>query len=462
MGKNRDMQITIDPIPRLLIKIAVPSSIGYFFNTMYNLVDTYFGGRISTESLAALSLSFPVFLLFLAFGIGISSGAGALIANAIGAGKEEKARQYQTQAISYAAIVSVVASVIILLVLRPIFQLIGADETTIEPAMRYARILVAGSVFFVLNYTVNAGLTSRGDTRSYRNVLIIGFLLNIGLDPLLLYGLKIGGATIIPAMYEGGIALATILIQIVSLVYLVRKSVRKGILSNAKIREFVPRRAVYREITGQAVPSTLNMMTMALGTFVITYFVARFGTGAVAAYGAAIRIEQIVLIPTIGLNVALATLIGQNNGAGRLDRVQESFKMSLLFGVVIMVGVLTPVLIFARPLIRIFTAEEEVVRIGMAYIYIEAITFYSYIALHQSNAVLQGLKRPAMIMWVGLYRQIPAPLLFFSLFALVLGLGVNGVWWGLAVVNWSAAVFVVLYARHLVRKKNTSRMPQAA
>jgi len=113
---------------------------------------------------------------------------------------------------------------------------------------------------------------------------------------------------------------------------------------------------------------------------------------------------------------------------------------------VIMVGVLTPVLIFARPLMQVFTDEPGVIKIGMAYLYIEAITFCSYVILHQSNSVLQGTKKPAMIMWVGLYRQVPASLALFPLFTVVLGLAVNGVWWGLAVVNWSAALFVLFFA----------------
>jgi Na+-driven multidrug efflux pump len=194
------------------------------------------------------------------------------------------------------------------------------------------------------------------------------------------------------------------------------------------------------------------MMTMALGTFVITYFVSRYGTNAVAAYGAALRIEQVALIPTIGLNIALAAMVGQNNGAGRPDRVVQSYRTSLLFGLLIMVGVLTPVLLFARTIMRQFTESAEVITIGMSYLYIEALTFYSYVAIHQSGSVLQGLKRPGMILWASLYRQIPAPLLVFTLFTGPLAMGVRGIWWGLAVVNWSAALFLFWYTARQLRR----------
>ena len=453
LSAQADMNITVDPISKLVLKIAAPASIGYFFNTMYNLVDTYFGGRISTGVLAALSMSFPVFMILLSLGFGISAGTGALIANAIGSGESSKARKYHAQAITFSLFVSVAATTVVFILLPVVFRLLGATGDTLSSALRYARVLVAVSLFFVLNYVLNSGLTARGDTKSYRNVLIAGFLLNIGLDPLFLYGLTIGGVTVIPAMYEAGIALATILIQALSFLYLVHRVRKSKILESMTFADFKPNRGMLREIAGQSTPTALSMMTMALGTFVITYYVSQYGTQAVAAYGASIRIEQVALIPTIGLNTALSTLVGQNNGAKKIDRVTAAFKTTLAAGAIIMLTVLPPILIFARPLMKIFSSDPDVIRIGMSYLYIEALTFYSYVVLQQANSVLQGLKKPAMIMWVGLYRQIPAPLAVFSLLVFVMNTGVSGIWWGLAGVNWSAALFVFLYALRLLRRR---------
>jgi Na+-driven multidrug efflux pump len=145
-------------------------------------------------------------------------------------------------------------------------------------------------------------------------------------------------------------------------------------------------------------------------------------------------------------------MVGQNNGAGRLDRAVQSYRTSLLFGFLIMVGVLTPVLLFARTIMRQFTESREVIAVGTSYLYIEALTFYSYVAIQQSASVLQGLKRPAMILWASLYRQIPAPLVVFTLFTGPLAMGVRGIWWGLAVVNWSAALFLFWYTARQLRR----------
>lgn len=450
---NSHLDITGGDIRRNLVTMAVPASVGFLFNTLYNVIDTYWGGRISTDALAALSLSFPVFLILLATGMGISSGASALIANALGAGDSERAERYQAQALSLAVLVSAVLIGPILFSLRPIFLFMGAAPGLLDTALAYSTVLVGGSVFFILNAVLNAGLTARGDTKSYRNFLILGFFINIGLDPLFMNGLTIGNTSVIPAMGVAGIAGATILIQVLGTVYLTVRMLRaRGMGETPSVAMVRPRLDYWYEIGSQGLPSALNMATIALGGFVITYFVTGFGTSAVAAYGSALRIEQIALIPTIGLNIALATMVGQNNGAGRLDRVRDSYVTSLKMGLVVMVGILTPVLIFAPRLIGLFTSDTEVITIGLRYLYIQAITFYSYVVMNQANSVLQGLKKPAMIMWVGLYRQAAAPFPVFWALTTRTALGVDGVWWGLVIVNWSAALFTLYWARRTLAR----------
>lgn len=431
--------------------MAAPASIGFFFNTMFNVVDTWFAGRLSTEALGGLSLSFPVFLVVLAIGVGVSSGASSLIANALGARQTDTANGLLLQALSFGVLAGAVISLPLAVFLPELFGLFDAQGEALQAALSYTRVILAGGVLFVINYVLNAGLASRGDTRSFRNFLIAGFLLNVGLDPLLMYGLRVGGLTVIPATREAGIALATIIVQLGGTVYLGLRLARAGAFRGATLRELVPQAAAFRQLLSLGLPSTVGFLTMAAGTFVITFFVSRFGPNAVAAYGTAIRIEQIALVPTIGLNIALAALVGQNNGAGRLDRVASSYRMALLFGLLIMAGVLTPVILLAPRLLGQFTANAEVVGIALAYLYIQVLTYYSYVAMNLSNAVLQGLKRPAAIMWVGLYRQLLAPLLVFPLLTTVAGLGVRGVFWGLVLVNWSATAATLLHAHRRLR-----------
>ena len=427
--------------------MAVPFALGMIFNTMFNVTDTFFAGRLSTDSLAALSLSFPMYFIIFSPGVGIQSGAAALISNALGAGRTKKAVCYQVQAITLGAIVAVVLSVGMYLVLPFLYGLFGADGEVLAGGLRYMRVISIGGFALIGNSILNAGLVARGDTKAFRNVLLIMAVINVGLDPLLMFGLELGGVQVIPRLAEAGTALATILLQSFGIFYLIGRGRKHGVYEGAKPSDFIPDRECFREIIGQSAPATLDFVIMTLGAFVINFFIARYGRNPIAAYGTALRIEQIALLPLFGIATALATLVGQNNGANRMDRVKESFSISIRYSVFAAVAILTPVLLAAPALLRLFTDTAEVVRIGRTYLYIQGITYFSYILMNLSNAMLRGLKKPAMIMWVGLYRQLAAPFLVFPLLAIVFGMEQNGVFWGLVIVNWSAAVFTYFYSK---------------
>ncbi|TVR74166.1 MAG: MATE family efflux transporter [Spirochaetaceae bacterium] len=454
------MDITRDPIPGLIRRIAVPASLGFFFNTMFNVVDTYYAGQLSTDSLAALSLSFPIYFIMMSVAIGIQSGGGALIANALGEGDRRRAVIYQVQAITLALISTVVLAVPLYFSLPAIFRFFGAEGPVLAGGLRYMRVIVAGSVFLILANTINAGLQARGDTRSFRNLLIIMSLVNVVLDPILMFGVEVGGTTIVPRLEEGGTALATVSLYALGSVYLLRCARRAGSFEGTVVRDFLPRWTRIRELIGQAAPAAMNFMVMTLGSFIINFFISRFGRDPIAAYGTALRIEQIALLPLLGINVALATLVAQNNGAGRLDRVQDSFVRAIRYSLIVTVVVLTPVIILAPTLLRLFTDNASVVQIGRTYLYIQVLTFFSYILMNMCNSLLQGLKRPGMIVWVAVYRQVAAPFLVFPLLAITLGMEQNGVFWGLVIVNWTAAVFSYVWARSVLKQRIGSAGPR--
>ncbi|GAB6090630.1 MATE family efflux transporter [Spirochaeta dissipatitropha] len=433
--------------------MALPASIGFFFNTMYNVVDTYWAGTLSTEALAGLSLSFPMFGVLLAVAIGTSSGSNALIANYLGAGKEAESRKILAQSLSFGFILTIILAIPVFFALRPILSILGGGTEAQDAALAYTRIIIAGGIFFVLNQVWNSGLQARGDTRTFRNILVVSFFVNVGLDPLFMFGWHPWGFTIIPAMGVRGIALATILVQAGGIFYIARRGRALEILKDIRPGDFIPRREAFREILGQALPGMLSFLTMAAGTFVITGYVGRFGTAAVAGYGSAIRIEQIALIPTIGLNIALATMVGQSNGAGKIERIRQSYRVTLLSGLGIFLVLYPFIFLFGHRLIGIFNDNPDVMTVGTAYLRIQSVTFYSYVILFQANSILQGLKRPGAIFWIGLYRQLGAPLGVFTLLAFALGMGVNGVWWGIALVNWSAAIFTWWWSWRLIHQR---------
>lgn len=434
-----------DPIGTLLRGIGIPSAVGFFFNTMFNVVDTWYAGMLSTRTLAALSLSFPVFFLIIAFSGGFSVGLTALVGNEYGANRVEAGKHIAAQGISFALCLSLLLSLLGQFLAPFLYRILGAEGDYLDTALGYIRVIFSGSLFFFLNNAVNGILQAHGDTRSFRNFLIGGFALNLILDPLFIFGLGP-----LPDMGIGGLALATVFIQGLGVLYMFPRLHRHAALKGLGPAAFRPRLSVWKNIWGQGLPASLNSLTIGIGIFVITWFVGRFGEDAVAAYGAAVRIEQIALLPAIGISSAVLSICSRNSGAHKYGRIEELERSALKHGLFL----LLPAVIFllaAEPLVSIFTDNGNVLDIGASYLRIDALSLYAYIVLFVHVSMLQGLKRPRFAVLIGIFRQFLAPVPIFWFLSMVLDFGVIGVFWGIFITTWSAAIIALLYGRKVLR-----------
>ncbi len=434
------------PVGRLLLKMAVPAATGFFFNTMFNVTDTFYTRFISPDALAGLGLSFPIYLIFISVGSGLGNAVQALSANSLGKGEEKRAALLGISGLILAVTAAAFAAAAGFPLLLRIIALMGASGEPLTQALSYTRVILGGLVFFTVNAVLNGILSSRGDTRSYRNVLIIGFFANLALDPLFILVLGMGTA---------GIALATVIVQAAGTGYLFLRVRRLRLGSEAGHPRISTSVREWGGILSHAVPVSLNTMTVALGVFVINYFLVRYGShAAVAGYGAAIRIEQVFLLPVMGLNTAVLTLVGQNNGAGRIDRVRKSWLTGQLYGCAVM-GVGFLILFPLRSFwVGLFSPDPAVTAAGSGYLSIEVFSMFSYVFLNMGAAALQGLRKPGFVFLIGLLRQIVLPPLVFYLLGDLFNMGVWGVWWGLFIIPTLAAAATVLYTR--------SRMKAAA
>ncbi|NRB77017.1 MAG: MATE family efflux transporter, partial [Verrucomicrobiales bacterium] len=261
-------------------------SIGFLFNTMYNVVDSFYAGRVSTSALAALALSFPVFFIIIAIAEGISRGSSALIANAIGAKDVEKEKRLSRQVYSLGLICALSLTAIGLSVAPSLFRILGAEGEYFDLALGYVSPLFIGAVFFLISSMSNAILLAHGDSKTFGKVLIAGFLLNLILDPWFLYG-GFG----LPAMGVPGIAWATVLIQALGGSFLFSVVVKRGYVDLGALFKQRPKPKIYGEILRQGIPTSFNLMSIALGFFVTTYFLKFYGEVSVAAFGVGTRIE---------------------------------------------------------------------------------------------------------------------------------------------------------------------------
>ncbi len=444
---KNSLDLTQASIPKLIRQLAIPTSIGFFFNTMYNVVDTFFGGLISTQAIAALSLSFPVFFIVIALGSGISTGVTALISNSLGEKKEKDARNYAVQSISFSIIIGILLTILGFLFSPFLFKLLGAEGEYLTIAVSYINIILLGSVFFILTFVINGILSAQGDTKTYRNFLVAGFFLNLLLDPAFIYG-WFG----LPALGLTGVAWATFSIQAIGLIYMGYRVSLTKIFCRECLQYIKPKYQYYKNISAQSFPAGLNMLTVAIGIFVITYFISIFGKSAVAAYGIATRIDQIALLPNIGLNMAVLALIGQNNGAKKFDRCGEAYRTAMKYGFFLTTLGALAVFIFAGPLMSVFSKDQNVINIGVQYLHISILIYWAYTINFLTVSALQGLKKPNYAIWIGAYRQIAAPLVIFYLLSRLLNFGLTGIWWGIFIINWSAAVFSLFYVKRTLNK----------
>lgn len=431
--------LTVGSIPEHIKRIAVPASIGWFFNTMYNVVDTVFAGRLGTSALAGMSMSFPIFFIVIALSSGLGTGSTALISNALGAKDSKRANDYALNAVLLSILFGAFITVFGDSIGVALFSLLGASGPSLVEGMNYINMIFMGSMFFIVNGVLNSILSSQGDTKSYRNFLVLGFFLNCILDPLFIYGWFS-----FPMLGTRGVALATVVIQFIGMFYLLYKVNKSDEFSIVKLIKSKISGSTISEILRQAIPSSLNMMTIALGVFVINYFILKYGgEAAIAGYGASVRIEQIALLPTLGLNIATLTLVGQNFGAKNYGRIKEIYKVSLKYGLIIMTAAMVIIYPLSTFLVGLFNKDPAVVAVGSQYLRIEFLAFNTYVFLNVSMSILQGLKQPVYAIYIGLYRQIIMPVVVFYILGTTFALGTSGIWWGIVLINWSAVVVAV-------------------
>lgn len=436
---------TTGNIKKQILTMAIPVSIGMFFNTMFNVVDTFYAGKLSTSSLAGMSLSFSVFFMLIAITAGISTGLSALLSIAAGKKSEAEVRTLSSNGIFLTLVVSILISIVGIIFSPILLSALGATGDTLNKGVLYLRGIYAGTLFFGLNSTFNALLASRGITKPYRNFLIIGFIMNLILDPLFIFG-PFG----LPKMGTFGVALATVMVQLTGNFYLALKC--RKLLGFKRIEFNLIKLNTIKNILSQGIPASLNMMTIALGIYVINYFIYLHGDDtAIAGYGVAVRIEQLALLPAIGLNTSALTIAGQNFGAGNFKRIRQTYRESLKIGILIMTIGMMIIYPFASHLIRLFNSDINVIFEGARYLRIEFLAFNAYIILNIGLSILQAIKKPQFAVWIGLLRQLILPIILFPLLGTFFKLGIIGIWWGIVITTWLGALICLGLTRHYTK-----------
>ncbi len=444
------MDLTKDNIPTLIRHIAIPSSIGTLFQTLYNIVDVKFAGLISPDAITAIAKSFPIYFIIIGFTAGLSIGVTALISNAIGKNDEKKASLLLAQAILTSLIISFLVTLVGIYGTGPILKFLKTNPEIIFYAKDYMDIIFLGASLFFLQLTINSFLVSRGDTKSLRNVLIITFFLNLVLNPIFIYGLYF-----IPAMGIKGIALATLCSQLFGLIYIILKVNKTNLKKFLNPECFIPKYNLQKEILSQTIPATISMMLIGLGVFVLLFYVSTYGDYSAGGYGAAIRFEQLFLLPVLGLNASTLALVGQNFGAMNFVRIRETYTRSIFYGTLFM-GICGLFVFFSSDYIMYFFSDnDEIIFYGSTYLKIAAFAGPCYPIFFISSALLQGLKKTNYQMVINLMRMVILPVCGLSVAVLYLKVNFTIMFLVVLTINYvfAAAVYKFsVYQIDLTRK----------
>ena len=442
------MNLTKESIWLLLRKVTIPASTGSLFMTFYNLVDTYFAGKISPEALAAVAKSWPITFIALAISIGIQAGTQSLISNSVGAKENKIASLYVAQSITFAIIVSIFVTIFGLNFSEFLLKIMGSSPESIILTREYLDIIFYGSIIILVQLSLNGTLSAQGDTKSYRNILIISFFLNIFLNPLFIFGYGI-----IPPFGIAGLAISTLIAQGIGVLYLIYKVYCCKLKKFLYLDCFIPKINLLINIFKQSVPIMFTMLMIMFGVFNIFYFVGQFGELATAGYGTAVRIEQVLLLPVIGLNTAVLSIAGQNYGAKLFERIKEVYGKALMFGsgFMIIAGV---IIYFSSTLvISFFTTDIGVINSGALYLKVAALIGPIYPVFFITSALFQALKLAIYSLYMTIIRLTLIPFLSLWYVINIKGGEYQDIFYTIMVTNWLMGIAVLFFIPFFLKKK---------
>ncbi len=447
------MDLLKDNIPKLVRKLAVPAMVGTLFQTLYNVVDTLYAGRITPEALSALSKSFPIYFIIIATSIGVTVAGTSLIGNSIGEKDNKKTLNYFTHIIYYGILISIFITFLGLYFSEQVFYLMGSTEEVTSLGLEYTNIIYTGSFLFILVVSLNSLLHAEGDTKTYRNVLFLSFLLNIILNRILIWGFLF-----IPAFGIKGIGIATIISQLVSFLIILFKVLKNERVRNITSEYLAPKFLYFKNIFFQSMPISISICGYALAAAIIFTYVGQSGEYAVAGYGVGTRIEQVVLLPILGINTAIISIIAQNYGANNLIRIKETYFTAIKYAFIIMITAGTLVFLSASVITSFFSNDPEVIEYGKRYLKISAFVLPAYPVFFLSNGFFMALKKSENAMISNFFRNVLNPISIFYI-AKYINASFETFFWLWVGINWFFSIsyfFIIIYYFKLKLNKSSA------
>ena len=438
-------------VGRTLLGMAIPMLAGTFAMNAYQLADAWFVSRLGTLALAAMGFTFPVIMLLSCVAGGIGTGVMTLVSHAIGRQDQRSATKVTSHGILLTLAVSAVITTAGYLTITPIFTKLGADAQTLPLIGQFMKIWYIGALFMTLPMMGNGLLISSGDSKMAGRLMMLGPIINVFLNPVMIFGL-LG----FPALGIRGSALATVISQAISTTWMMVLLDRKHHLLQFHGWRWEDYRNSYREILAFAIPSILSMILMPISATVITRLLGHHGCEAVAAAGAAGRIEMFAFVIPMALGMSLTPFVSQNFGAGCYDRIRRAMKLSYGFALLYCGFISTVFFVCAPWLATLFTHDPKVGEILISYIRIIAFGYGMMEAHRYSGFFLTGFHQPTSATCLNALR-----VLVFLIPLSCLGehfFGVRGVFAGRVITDFVVGTIGLIWAYHVsARYRSTAR-----
>lgn len=371
--KAQDRDLTSGPVAANLLRLAGPMLFGIAAVISVQLVDTYFVGRLGTDALAALSFSFPVALTLTSLSIGLAAGAASVVSRAVGEGEQDRLHRRATDALLLASVIAVLMAGAGILLVRPLFQLLGAEGDVLELVVAYMRIWFVSLPFVVVPMVANAMVRACGDAFWPSFIMIAASVVNAAVTPVLIFGV-----CPVPELGIEGAALGTLVARALSLLMALYLVLKRDRIVEARVPEARPFLRSAREVLRIGLPAAIGNASNPAGIAVATALIAVLGSQVVAGFGVATRLEAFAILPMLALSSAIGPMAGQNWGAGEIGRVRRA--LGIAFAICAAWSLLLAGLfaLFGETIAGWFASEAAVAEEAARYLHIVPISLWGY------------------------------------------------------------------------------------
>jgi len=406
-----------------ILNFALPMLLGNVFQQLYNIVDSIVVGKVlGEEALAAVGANFPFIFALISFVIGMAIGATVMIAQYFGAKQMDNVKRTIDTLYIFMFFASILLTAVGILTSEFIFEMIDLPDEIMPYAIEYFNIYATGFVFFFGFQGTSAILRGLGDSKTPVYFLIISTIVNIALDLLFVIVFEWGIA---------GVAAATVIAQagaFFTIIWYINRYHNFLDFSPLKMRFDT---SIFKKSLRIGLPSGFQQTFVAVGFLALYKIVNIFGVPTIAAYSITMRIDSFAVMPAMNFSAAISTFVGQNIGANKFDRIGKGLKATLVMINLISITITILALIFAEPLMSLFTNSAEVIEIGKQYIYIVTPFYIVFSTMFILNGVLRGAGdtlAPMIITIIALWA-IRLPVSWW----LSGEIGSNGIWWGIPI-----------------------------